>query len=59
MAADLTGEEVARWRRLSTPERATARLPADHHTLLRGEAVRRVADLTTGLLLVPVPVPAR
>ncbi|MCF3103080.1 hypothetical protein IPZ58_16010 [Streptomyces roseoverticillatus] len=50
VAADLTDEDVARWQRLFTAEPATVRLPTDHYALLRGEAVRRVADLVAGLL---------
>ncbi|MGW7822093.1 hypothetical protein ACWGLF_29165 [Streptomyces puniciscabiei] len=54
VAADLTDGDVARWRRLFTGEPVTVRLPTDHYALLRGEAVRRVAELAGGLLPVTV-----
>lgn len=50
VAADLTDDDVARWRRLFTGEPSTVRLPTDHYALLRGEAARRVARLATTLL---------
>ncbi|MFF7020008.1 condensation domain-containing protein [Streptomyces klenkii] len=50
VAADLTDEDVARWQRLFTTEPVTVRLPTDHYALLRGDAVRQVADLVAGLL---------
>ncbi|MEU6556301.1 condensation domain-containing protein [Streptomyces sp. NPDC046915] len=54
VAADLTDDDVARWRRLFTGEPSTVRLPTDHYALLRGEPVRRVAQLAATLLPVMV-----
>ncbi|MET8944521.1 condensation domain-containing protein [Streptomyces sp. NPDC004542] len=50
VAAELTDDDVARWRRLFTGEPSTVRLPTDHYALLRGEHARRLARLAATLL---------
>ncbi|MFC7309277.1 condensation domain-containing protein [Streptomyces monticola] len=55
VAAGLSEAEVARWRRQFTGDLDVVRLPADHYALLRGETVRRAAELVAHLL----PVTAR
>ncbi|MFD0312733.1 condensation domain-containing protein [Streptomyces flavalbus] len=55
VAADLTDADVARWRALFAGPLRTARVPVDHYALLRGDAVRRVADLAAELLPTAAP----
>ncbi|MEU3255144.1 condensation domain-containing protein [Streptomyces sp. NPDC006997] len=55
VAADLTDADVARWRALFAGPVRTVRVPVDHYALLRGDSVRRVAELAAELLPVAVP----